>query len=186
MMTVQRFQKFLPFALGQRTNYRTVATLMLMVLLVMALPALSGAQTCLPDGDVDQKRKCDRPGCPAGLSASLELGPTGCVPVDHRGCCPPTYHARRQRLPRWMPCAFSRMHLVCRPAWTTSRLSSILARISPWTRAASSCLWAVAPTQTARLTVTSGPRQADPLYPSRSPIRHCPPSLPPKSMRPLR
>ena len=54
MMTVQRFRSFLPFVLGQRTTCRTVASLMLMVLLVMGLPALSGAQTCLPDGDVDQ------------------------------------------------------------------------------------------------------------------------------------
>ena len=54
MMTVQRFRSFLPFVLGQRNAYRTVASLMLMALLVLGLPALSDAQTCLPDGDVDQ------------------------------------------------------------------------------------------------------------------------------------
>ena len=54
MMTVQRFKRFLPFVPSQHNASRTIASLMLMVLLVMALPALSGAQTCLPDGDVDQ------------------------------------------------------------------------------------------------------------------------------------
>ena len=54
MMTVQRFQRFLPFALDHRTAYRTITSFMLLALMVMGLPALSSAQTCLPDGDVDQ------------------------------------------------------------------------------------------------------------------------------------
>ena len=54
MMTVQRFKRFLPFVIGQRNTCRTITSLMLMALLVMGLPALSSAQTCLPDGDVDQ------------------------------------------------------------------------------------------------------------------------------------
>ena len=54
MMTIQRLWRFLPFVLRQCTACRSVATLILMALVVMGLPALSGAQTCLPDGDVDQ------------------------------------------------------------------------------------------------------------------------------------
>ena len=51
MMTNQRF---LHLVFGRRTSYRTITSLMLMALLVMGLPAFSGAQTCLPDGDVNQ------------------------------------------------------------------------------------------------------------------------------------
>ena len=54
-MTIQRLWKFLPFVLAQRTAYRTVTSILLLVLIVIGLPALSGAQqTCLPDGDVDR------------------------------------------------------------------------------------------------------------------------------------
>ena len=52
---IQRLQKFPPFHLGQRALRRYTATLFFLVLIVMGLPALSGAQqTCRPDGDVDQ------------------------------------------------------------------------------------------------------------------------------------
>ena len=48
-------QRFLPFLLARRTFYRCVIRLILLALIVLALPALSGAQpTCSPDGDVDQ------------------------------------------------------------------------------------------------------------------------------------
>ena len=54
-MTIQQFCRFFLFVLGQRTAYRSVTWLMLLVFIVMGLPALSGAQqTCRPDGDVDQ------------------------------------------------------------------------------------------------------------------------------------
>ena len=54
-MTIQRLWKFLPFVLAQRTAYRTVTSILLLVLIVIGLPALSGAQQdCLPDGDVDR------------------------------------------------------------------------------------------------------------------------------------
>ena len=54
-MTIQRRRRFLPFALGQRTACRSFTFLMLLALVVIGLPALSGAQqTCQPDGDVDQ------------------------------------------------------------------------------------------------------------------------------------
>ena len=52
-MTNQRLRKFLPPVLGQRTVYR-ILSLMLLVI-VVGLPALSTAQQlCQPDGDVDQ------------------------------------------------------------------------------------------------------------------------------------
>ena len=54
MMTVQPFRRFLPLVLGQPSICRTIASLVLMALVVLGLPALSGAQNCLPDGDVDQ------------------------------------------------------------------------------------------------------------------------------------
>ena len=56
MMTIQRLRRFLPFVRRRGTPCRSIAFLMLLVLIVMGLPALSGAQTqtCLPDGDVDQ------------------------------------------------------------------------------------------------------------------------------------
>ena len=53
-MTNQRLRKFLPPALGQRTVYPSILSVMLLVI-IMSLPALSGAQqTCQPDGDVDR------------------------------------------------------------------------------------------------------------------------------------
>ena len=55
MMTIQRLRISLSFVLGQRTACRSVTSLMLLVLIVMGLPALSGAQqSCQPNGDVDQ------------------------------------------------------------------------------------------------------------------------------------
>ena len=54
-MTIRRLWRFLSFVLVQRTACRSVTSLMLLVLIVMGLPALSGAQqACQPDGDVDQ------------------------------------------------------------------------------------------------------------------------------------
>ena len=54
-MTMQRFRRFLPFVLDQRTACRPVISFTLLVHIVMGLPALSNAQqTCQPDGDVDQ------------------------------------------------------------------------------------------------------------------------------------
>ena len=52
---IQQQRKFLPFVLGQRAACRFVASLILLALIVMGLPALSGAQqACQPDGDIDQ------------------------------------------------------------------------------------------------------------------------------------
>ena len=54
-MTIQRLQRFLAFIPGQPTVYRSVPSLLLLALLVMGLPAPSGAQqACRPDGDVDR------------------------------------------------------------------------------------------------------------------------------------
>ena len=54
-MMIQRLRRYLPFALGRRTVCRFVTSLMLLGLMVMDLPALTGdQQTCGPDGDVDQ------------------------------------------------------------------------------------------------------------------------------------
>ena len=54
-MTIQRLQRFLSFIPGQPTVYRSVPSLLLLALLVMGLPAPSGAQqACRPDGDVDR------------------------------------------------------------------------------------------------------------------------------------
>ena len=54
-MTIQRRRRFLPFVLGHRTACHSVSSLMLLALLVMGLPVLSGAQqACHPDGDVDR------------------------------------------------------------------------------------------------------------------------------------
>ena len=55
VMTMQRFRRFFPFVLDQRTACRSIASFTLLVLIVMGLSALSDAQqTCQPDGDVDQ------------------------------------------------------------------------------------------------------------------------------------
>ena len=54
MMTVQPFRRFLPLVLDQHNICRTMTSFVLMALVVLGLPALSGAQDCLPDGDVDQ------------------------------------------------------------------------------------------------------------------------------------
>ena len=54
-MTIQRLWKFLPFVLAQRTACRSFTFLVLLALMVIGLPAFSGAQqTCQPDGDVDR------------------------------------------------------------------------------------------------------------------------------------
>ena len=54
-MTIQRLRRFLSFVLARRTARRFVPSLLLLILLVMGLPAISGAQqTCQPDGDVDR------------------------------------------------------------------------------------------------------------------------------------
>ena len=54
-MTMQRFRRFLPFVLGQRTLCHSITSFTLLVLIIIGLPALSNAQqTCQPDGDVDQ------------------------------------------------------------------------------------------------------------------------------------
>ena len=54
-MTIQRHRRFSPFTLGQQTACRSFTFLILLALVVIGLPALSGAQqTCQPDGDVDQ------------------------------------------------------------------------------------------------------------------------------------
>ena len=54
MITMPRLGRCLPLLHRQRTACRSMASLMLMAILVIGLPALSGAQTCLPNGDVDQ------------------------------------------------------------------------------------------------------------------------------------
>ena len=54
-MRIQRLRKGLPFVLGRCTVCRSVSLLTFVALIIVGLPALSGAQpTCLPDGDVDQ------------------------------------------------------------------------------------------------------------------------------------
>ena len=50
-MMIQRPRRFLPIVLARRS----IPSLLLLALMVMSLPALSGAQqACLPDGDVDR------------------------------------------------------------------------------------------------------------------------------------
>ena len=54
-MRIQRLQTLPPFVFGQRSPHHFASFLMLLVLIVLGLPAFSGAQpTCLPDGDVDR------------------------------------------------------------------------------------------------------------------------------------
>ena len=54
-MTIQRLRRFLPFVFCQRNAYQSVTSLVLLLLMFVGLPALSGAQqTCQPDGDVDR------------------------------------------------------------------------------------------------------------------------------------
>ena len=54
-MRMQRLLRCLSLFVGQHTAHRFTATLVLLALALMGLPALSVAQpTCLPDGDVDQ------------------------------------------------------------------------------------------------------------------------------------
>ena len=53
-MTIQRLWTFLPALLVQRTASRFIPSCMLLALIVAGLPALSGAQVCQPDGDVDR------------------------------------------------------------------------------------------------------------------------------------
>ena len=54
-MAIQRLQRFLPFVPGQRNARRFVASFVFLFLVIMSLPALSGAQqACQPDGDVDR------------------------------------------------------------------------------------------------------------------------------------
>ena len=54
-MTTQRLWRFLPLVLGQRIAHHSIPSLLLLALMIIGLPALSGAQqTCRPDGDVDQ------------------------------------------------------------------------------------------------------------------------------------
>ena len=53
-MTIQRLWTFLPPLPGQRTASRSITSLTLLLLVVMGLPALSSAQVCPPDGDVDR------------------------------------------------------------------------------------------------------------------------------------
>ena len=53
-MTIQRLQRFMPFAIDRSTAPRPI-TFLLLLLAVTGLPALAGAQqACLPDGDVDR------------------------------------------------------------------------------------------------------------------------------------
>ena len=54
-MTIQPFQRFMPFVIDRSTAPRPITFLMLLLLVVTGLPALAGAQqACLPDGDVDR------------------------------------------------------------------------------------------------------------------------------------
>ena len=54
-MTTQRLWRFLPLVLGQRIAHHSIPSLLLLALMIIGLPALSGAQqTCRPDGDVNQ------------------------------------------------------------------------------------------------------------------------------------
>ena len=54
-MTIQPFQRFMPFVIDRSTAPRSITFLMLLLLVVTGLPALAGAQqACLPDGDVDR------------------------------------------------------------------------------------------------------------------------------------
>ena len=53
-MTIQRLWTFLSPLPGQRTASRSITSLTLLLLVVMGLPALSSAQVCPPDGDVDR------------------------------------------------------------------------------------------------------------------------------------
>ena len=54
-MTIQRLRRFLPFVFCQRNAYQSATSLVLLLLMFMGMPALSGAQqTCQPDGDVDR------------------------------------------------------------------------------------------------------------------------------------
>ena len=55
MTMMQRLRKISTFVLGPHTACRFITFPLLLVLIVIGLPALSGAQqTCQPDGDVDQ------------------------------------------------------------------------------------------------------------------------------------
>ena len=54
-MTIQPFQRFMPFVIDRSTAPRPITFLMFLLLVVTGLPALAGAQqACLPDGDVDR------------------------------------------------------------------------------------------------------------------------------------
>ena len=54
-MTTQPLWRFSSFALGRRAARHSVASSLLLALIVAGLPALAGAQqTCRPDGDVDR------------------------------------------------------------------------------------------------------------------------------------
>ena len=55
MKMMQRLRKLFAFVLGPHTACRFIASLLLLALIVIGLPVLSGAQqTCQPNGDVDR------------------------------------------------------------------------------------------------------------------------------------
>ena len=75
-MTIQRLRRLLPFLLCQRVVYRSVTSLVLLLLMLMGLPALSDAQpTCPPNGDVDQNGSVTAADALLAFRQALSLAP---------------------------------------------------------------------------------------------------------------
>ena len=75
-MMVQRHRRFFLFAPGQHTACRSFTFLMLLLLIVIGLPVLSGAQqSCQPDGDVDRNGSVTAADALLAFQQALSLAP---------------------------------------------------------------------------------------------------------------
>ena len=73
---IQPHRSFLPFPIHWRTGRRSGASLLLLALILMGLPAVSGAQqTCQPDGDVDRNGSVTAADALLAFQQALSLAP---------------------------------------------------------------------------------------------------------------
>ena len=73
---IQPHRSFLPFPIHWRTGRRSGASLLLLALILMGLPAVSGAQqTCQPDGDVDRNGSVTAADALLAFQQALGLAP---------------------------------------------------------------------------------------------------------------
>ena len=107
-MTIQRPREFPALVHGQRTASQFVACSLLLALMVIGLPALSGAQqACQPDGDIDRNGRVTSADALLAFQKTLSLIELDRCQLRIADVFPNLQCPTVSSLPQ-TPCAFSR------------------------------------------------------------------------------